>query len=136
MGNLSNGVRSESANVGARCPVRKSPAETQSLKPSPALSSGSWNFGTANAPSTNTGVSFSNSRRVTRWNLRSSVRELIALYPRNLGLGYDSTSRKKVTGGLMEIEPRWTAQPRKRSGSFSHFFDVQPLTFSISRFDQ
>src|SRR6266481_3327481 len=77
MGNLSKGVRSESAKVGARWLVRKSLAEAQSLMPRPALSSGSCKFGMANAPSARTGVSFNNSRRVTVANLRVSVRRLM-----------------------------------------------------------
>src|SRR6266404_3751391 len=126
MGNLSNGVRSESTNVGARCPVRKSPAETQSLKPSPALSSGSCNLGTANAPSANTGVSFSNSRRVTRWNLRSSVRELIAVYPPGIfGPNMIPRAARKLQGVEWKSKPRWTAQLRKQSESFPQFPDIQ-----------
>src|SRR5215469_18766108 len=73
MGNLLNGVSSASENVGAKCRPRKIAAETQSLKPSPALSKGVCHLGTANAPSAITGVSFSNSRRFMRLNLSLSV---------------------------------------------------------------
>src|SRR6266849_8184070 len=81
MGNLLKGVSSESANVDARWPERKSLAEAQSLKPRPALRSGIRSFGTANAPSATTGASFNNSRRLLLLNLRLSVRELINVAP-------------------------------------------------------
>src|SRR5437660_6448243 len=77
MGNLLKGVSSESANVDARWPERKSPAEAQSLKPSPALRSGIRSFGTANAPRATTGASFNNSRRLMLLNLRLSIRKLM-----------------------------------------------------------
>src|SRR5260370_22052486 len=77
MGNLLKGVSSESANVDAKWPERKSVAEAQSLKPSPAFRSGIRSFGIANAPSATTGASFNNSRRLMLLNLRLSIRELI-----------------------------------------------------------
>src|SRR5208337_829398 len=73
MGNLLNGATSESANVGARWPVRNIFADAQSLNPRPARNSDFWNGGMAKAPSARTGVSFSNSRRLMRLNLRLSV---------------------------------------------------------------
>src|SRR5204862_6075767 len=77
IGNFSKGVTSDSENVGARWPLRKSLAEAQSLKPRAALSNGACSLGIANAPRATTGVSFSNSRRVTLLHLRASIRELI-----------------------------------------------------------
>src|SRR5208283_4507092 len=77
MGNLSKGVSSDSSNVGAKWPERKSRAEAQSLKPSPPLSSGVCSCGMAKAPSASTGVSFNNSRRLMALNLRLSVRDSI-----------------------------------------------------------
>src|SRR5579864_2216365 len=73
MGNLAKGVRSESANVGAKWPERNNLADAQSLKPRPALRSGFCSRGMAKAPSTTTGVSFNNSRRLMDLNLRLSV---------------------------------------------------------------
>ncbi len=72
-------VSSESANVGAKWPERKSLAEAQSLKPRPPLRSGFCNCGMAKAPSAITGVSFNNSRRLMVLNLRLSVREYITV---------------------------------------------------------
>src|SRR5438445_9868580 len=77
MGNFLKGVSSESANVDAKWPERKSLAEAQSLKSSPALRSGVRSFGIANAPRATTGVSFNHSRRLRLLNLRLSIRELI-----------------------------------------------------------
>src|SRR5580704_7778408 len=73
MGNLAKGVRSESANVGAKWPERNNLADAQSLKPRPALRSGFCSRGMAKAPSTTAGVSFNNSRRLIVLNLRLSV---------------------------------------------------------------
>src|ERR1700730_7540418 len=73
MGNLLKGVSSESINVGARWPERKSFAEAQSLNPSPVLRSGFCSFGMANAPSATTGANFSNSRRLMLLNFRLSI---------------------------------------------------------------
>src|SRR5579863_580667 len=73
MGNLAKGVRSESANVGAKWPERNSLADAQSLKPRPALRSGFCSRGMTKAPSTTAGVSFNNSRRLMVLNLRLSV---------------------------------------------------------------
>src|SRR5579862_3721212 len=80
MGNFSKGVRSVSANVGAKCPERNSVADAQSLKPRPALRSGLWSRGMAKAPSASTGVSFNNSRRLMVLNLRLSVRGFISAF--------------------------------------------------------
>src|SRR5579864_423246 len=77
MGNLAKGVRSESANVGAKWPERNNLADAKSLKPRPALRSGFCSRGMAKAPSTTTGVSFNNSRRLMDLNLRLSVRGFI-----------------------------------------------------------
>src|SRR5438477_8897542 len=73
MGNFSKGVRSDSAKVVARCPVRNSFPELQSLKLRPALSKGSRSFGIAKAPSASTGAIFKSSRRFIFLNLRSSI---------------------------------------------------------------
>src|SRR5580704_2745186 len=80
MGNLLNGVSSESENVGARWPLRNSLADAQSLKPSPAFNNGACSLGIANAPSATSGVSFSSSRRFMARNLRLSVCEFIQLH--------------------------------------------------------
>src|SRR5713226_4363900 len=77
MGNFSKGVRSMSANVGAKWPERNSLADIQSLTARPPLRSGFCSGGTAKAPSTTTGVSFNNSRRLIVLNLRLSVRGFI-----------------------------------------------------------
>src|SRR5438132_1318392 len=77
MGNLSKGVRSAVANVGARWRDRKSLAEAQSLKARPVLSRGACNFGMAKAPRATIGVSFKSSRRLMLLNLRLSIGELI-----------------------------------------------------------
>src|SRR5713226_10316396 len=76
MGNFSGGVRSESAQVVARCPERNSRAEAQSLKPRPCFNSGFRKPGVANAPSAIIGVSLSSSRRFTCLNFRSSIFDL------------------------------------------------------------
>src|ERR1022692_2127180 len=73
MGNFAGGVRSALSKVGARCPVRNSPAEAQSLNPRPFFSKPSCSLGTANAPSASTGASFSNSRRLFCRNFFSSI---------------------------------------------------------------
>src|SRR5215469_2634227 len=73
MGNLSKGVSSESANVGARWVERNMPFAAQSLKPRPALSNGFRSAGTAKAPTAATGASFNSSRRVRLLNLRCSI---------------------------------------------------------------
>src|SRR5207302_4219719 len=83
MGNRSKGVRSESRNVGARCPERNSFAEDQSLKSSPALRSGFCSPAIANEPKATIGVSLSSSRRLRALNLRGSLREHMGLNPRN-----------------------------------------------------
>src|SRR5215472_11033437 len=75
IGNLSKGVSSESANVVARWPSRKSLSEAQSLKPRPILSSGLRSAGIAKAPKATTGVSFSNWRRFIRLNFFSSMND-------------------------------------------------------------
>src|SRR5580704_11703937 len=75
MGNLSKGVNSESANVGAGCPGRNNLPEAQSLKARPFLRSGSRSDGIANAPSAITGATFNNSRRLIFLNFRSSIRK-------------------------------------------------------------
>src|SRR5579863_513269 len=80
MGNLAKGVRSESANVGAKWPERNNRADAQSLKPRPALRSGFCSCGMAKAPSTTAGVSFNNSRRLMVLNLRLSVRGFISAF--------------------------------------------------------
>src|SRR5882724_12232610 len=77
MGNFSKEVRSASANVGAKRPERNSLADIQSLKARPPLRSGFCSGGMAKAPSTTTGVSFNNSRRLIVLNLRLSVRGFI-----------------------------------------------------------
>src|SRR5947209_15568763 len=81
MGNFSNGVKSESANVGAKWPERKSLADVQSLKARPPLRSGFCSCGMAKAPSITTGVSFNNSRLLMVLNLRLSVCEFIRCIP-------------------------------------------------------
>src|SRR5580700_179822 len=80
MGKLAKGVRSESANVGAKWPERNNLADAQSLKPRPALRSGFCSRGMAKAPSTTAGVSFNNSRRLMVLNLRLSVRGFIGAF--------------------------------------------------------
>src|SRR5579863_9077223 len=80
MGNLAKGVRSESANVGAKWPERNNLADAQSLKPRPALRSGFCSRGMAKAPSTTAGVSFNNSRRLMVLNLRLSFRGFIGVH--------------------------------------------------------
>src|SRR5260370_718635 len=97
MGNLLKGVSSESANVDAKWPERKSVAEAQSLKPSPAFRSGIRSFGIANAPSATTGASFNNSRRLMLLNLRLSIRELINGDPRRIR--YDADEIRRVAKG-------------------------------------
>src|SRR5215831_1262033 len=119
MGNLSKGVTSESVNVDARCPDRNSLAEAQSLKPSPALSRGPCSLGIANAPSAITGVSLSNSPRVTDLNSRPSIRgfigrSLAVRYRTQIGFG----SQLKVT--KLVIYPG----PRKRSRILSLHFRI------------
>jgi hypothetical protein len=60
----SRGTTSPSGNVGARWVGRNSARDISSLKFTPAERSGSRRAGTANAPRTSTGLSFSSSRRV------------------------------------------------------------------------
>src|ERR1700733_13463901 len=119
VGNLSKGVTSESAKVGATCPDRKSLADIQSLKPRPALSSGVCSRGIANAPSAITGVSFSNSRRVRDLNLRPSIREFIdARIEHSIGFA----GRLKVTS------PGWYQVPSHSvSGSVVPAAENHPL---------
>src|SRR6266704_5752841 len=76
MGNSSKGVRSDFANVEARCPGRKNLPDAQSLNARPSLSSGSRSFGIAKPPRATRGASFKSSRRFIFLNLRSSIREL------------------------------------------------------------
>src|ERR1700693_1253896 len=80
MGNFSKGVRSESANVGAKWPERNSAADAQSLKRRPPLRSGFCSWGTAKAPSTTAGASFNNSRRLMLLTLRLAVRVFISAF--------------------------------------------------------
>src|SRR6266568_5532810 len=98
MGNLLKGVSSESANVVARCPERKSLAEAQSLNPSPALRSGFCSCGMANAPNATTGASFSNSRRFMLLNLRLSTREAMEAAPAQnvIQQEYDSRTPERL----------------------------------------
>src|SRR5947209_19496268 len=100
MGNLLKGVSSESANVDARWPERKSLAEDQSLKPSPALRSGIRSSGTAKAPNATTGASLNNSRRLMLLNLRLSVRELINGAPEESQYNGDEIRRVAKGYGL------------------------------------
>ena len=106
MGNLAKGVRSESANVGAKWPERNNRADVQSLKPRPALRSGFCSCGMAKAPSTTTGVSFNNSRRLMVLNLRLSVRGFIGAF---LAGGERTQIRfanqRKVTTGDLGYDP-------------------------------
>src|SRR5579864_5212846 len=100
MGNLAKGVRSESANVGAKWPDRNNLADAQSLKPRPALRSGFCICGMANAPSTTAGVSFNNSRRLMVLNLRLSVRGFIGAFlagDKRTQMGF--ANQQKVTTG-------------------------------------
>src|SRR6516225_7663890 len=101
MGNFAKGATSESENVVAWWPGRNNLPETQSLKPKPAFSRGSWNLGRANAPSATSGVSFSNSRRFMLLNLRSSIREFVTLCPQDAlyhPIGF-TVNQKVTTGG-------------------------------------
>src|ERR1700722_1741123 len=100
MGNFAKGVRSVSANVGAKCPERNILADAQSLKARPPLSSGFWSCGMAKTPSASAGVSFNNSRRLMFVNLRLSLRGFISTF-----LAGDTTTRsdsrvgKRLQGG-------------------------------------
>src|ERR1700675_2297203 len=73
MGNRSNGVRSESLKVVARCPGRNNFPEVQSLNARPCLRRGSRRLGIAKAPKAKTGATFSSSRRFIFLNFRSSI---------------------------------------------------------------
>src|SRR2546426_2590538 len=81
MGNFSKGVRSESVNVGAKWPERNNLVDAQSLKRRPPLRSGFCSCGMAKAPSTATGVSFNNPRRLMVLNWQLSIREFIKCVP-------------------------------------------------------
>src|SRR5215467_3090950 len=128
MGNLANGVRSESSNVGAKCPARKSLAEAQSLKPSPAFRSGFWKRGIAKAPKATRGVNFRSSRRLMDLNLRGSM--CLGRAPRRGSIGQNneiphgskSYSARGETVSVRSRHPRITTGHRR---AVAYQLDVQ-----------
>src|SRR5208282_5699220 len=128
MGNLSKGVSSDSSNVGAKWPERKSRAEAQSLKPSPPLSSGVCSCGMAKAPSATTGVSFNNSRRLMVLNLRLSVRECISRSPckrQETEIICDLRISKKLQGNRVVVQFSERGYGESLAVKLHHYLDFK-----------